>query len=156
MGGFDEGFTSCGRADGEGPHRPWLRGAPFAYVPTPLAWHDGPEWIDAEDADDAVGRTSQKTRETHVVADARRLPESPRLAFASRRAGIRVTVCSMVSDAAIIASVESILRVIPTAHIVVADESAGLFAADVRGIPESDAAAGTVLATRFDPVRINR
>lgn len=91
-----------------------------------------------------------------MVADARRLPESPRLAFASRRAGIRVTVCSMVSDAAIIASVESILRVIPTGHIVVADESAGLFAADVRGISESDAAAGTVLATRFDPVRINR
>jgi GT2 family glycosyltransferase len=42
-GGYDESFTSYGGEDWEWAYRAWLAGAVFAYVPTAVAWHDGPD-----------------------------------------------------------------------------------------------------------------
>ncbi|HEY0936605.1 MAG TPA: glycosyltransferase [Trebonia sp.] len=53
LGGFDERFVSYGGEDWELAHRGYTAGAVFAHVRRAVAWHDGPDWAQRPDEQDA-------------------------------------------------------------------------------------------------------
>lgn len=68
VGGFDESFVGYGGEDWDLANRCFLAGADFAYVPTAVAWHDGPDAGGREPAPDDEG-LGAKTRETLRIAE---------------------------------------------------------------------------------------
>ncbi|KQO63533.1 glycosyltransferase family 2 protein [Curtobacterium sp. Leaf261] len=136
VGGFDERFREYGGEDWEWAHRAWVGGAVFAHVPDAVAWHDGPEWSGR--SDDDPGRRVTKNAETLALADAIPVRESRGRAIRSVADDVVVRLLSAGSDARAYVCVDTVLRALPTARVVVPDEVAPVFAADQRVIGSAD------------------
>lgn len=118
VGGFDQSFTSYGGEDWEWAHRLWQAGAVLAHVPDAVAWHDGPEWADRDEAglERANAQTLRLVAAIPVGGSAPRglRPSAPDLVVRLRGTH---------PEAALFIAVDSILAAFPQAQVVL-DEDA--------------------------------
>ncbi|MCU1405431.1 MAG: glycosyltransferase [Glaciihabitans sp.] len=153
LGGFDETFAEYGGEDWDWANRAWLAGAVFAHVPSAVAWHNGPDWAGRDSGNSA--RAAAKNRETLALADRIAVPGSSGLAVRGRVADVVVLLESAHSVAAAFLSVDSILRVLPQATVVVPEEVVSAFAADARIVPAGTAVAQNARGAARVLVRVN-
>ena len=121
VGGFDESFTSYGGEDWEWAYRAWNRGALLAYVPSAVAWHDGP---------DAAGRSitarGQKNAEAIRLSELIPIPGSRARGLRGTKVDIAVTGPPVpATEGEIFVSVDSVLAAIPGAEVIDRFQGAG-------------------------------
>ena len=130
IGGFDEGFTSYGGEDWEWAHRAWLAGAVFAHVPEAVAWHNGPDAA-VRDEGDRARALQTKNRETLALLQLISVPGARGLGLAAASPDVVVLVPAG-EPAAVYRCVDSLLRALPTAMVVVEPQFGDLFRHDSR------------------------
>lgn len=131
IGGFDETFEAYGGEDWEWAHRAWAGGAVLAHVPDAVAWHDGPEWAERDEAGAAAARASKNAETLRLV---RSIPVAGSRPFAVL-AGATDTLVVLEGahgEAQALVCVDSVLAALPHARVVVPTEVAGVFGADPR------------------------
>ncbi|TGO04877.1 glycosyltransferase [Serinibacter arcticus] len=143
IGGFDETFLAYGGEDWEWAHRAWAGGAVLAHVPDAVAWHDGPEWAERDEAGARAARAA-KNAETLRLTTAIPVAGSRPFAVLTGGTDTRVVLERAHGAAQALVCVDSVLAALPHARVVVPPEVAGVFAADPRVSPAAaiDAPAG--------------
>ena len=140
-GGFDESFTTYGGEDWDWAWRCWSLGAVLAHVPAAVAWHNGPDAA-ARDRDPAAVNAETRRMEERIPIGGSR-PH----ALVPGMTDVTVHLHGAMSATQALISIDSILRQLPTARVIVADTTA------VEGI--SDPRVGTDGAPSASPYRLD-
>ncbi|MCS5723064.1 glycosyltransferase [Herbiconiux sp. CPCC 203407] len=141
IGGFDEAFVEYGGEDWDWAHRAWLAGAVFAHVPEAVAWHNGPDAA-LRDAD-PVRVGAKKNAETLALLPRITAPGATGRGVASARPDV-VVLLPEGDPAAVYRTADTLLRALPTAVLVTADEaSARLLGHDSRITGDRSGAVGS-------------
>jgi len=130
VGGFDESFTSYGGEDWEWAHRAWIAGAVFAHVPDAVAWHNGPDAAIREFGDPEAAR-QKKNRETVALVHRIAVPGATGHGVVAAQPDVVARVPSG-EPAAVYQCVDTILRALPTARVVVDPSLETFFTHDSR------------------------
>ncbi|CAD6009874.1 glycosyltransferase family 2 protein [Agreia sp. COWG] len=139
-GGFDESFTRYGGEDWEWAHRAWIGGAVFAHVPHAVAWHDGPDW-DGRSGDDSERQRRQNVEALQLARMVAVAGSAPRAVLVVGEGGgdVAVRLGAAISEAAAFVCVDSLLGVLPQAHIEVPGAPPQILGGDPRVVEASGA-----------------
>ncbi|MFB2586627.1 glycosyltransferase family 2 protein [Herbiconiux liukaitaii] len=138
LGGFDETFVEYGGEDWDWAHRAWLAGAVLAHVPEAVAWHNGPDAAIRE-SDDPRRAHEKKTAETLALLSRITVPGATGRGLAPAVPDVVVRLPDG-PPAALYRCVDTVLRLLPTAIVVVPLDAGHLFAHDSRVTTDGDTA----------------
>jgi GT2 family glycosyltransferase len=140
LGGFDEAFVEYGGEDWDWAHRAWVAGAILAHVPEAVAWHNGADAALRES--DPVRASEKKNAETLALLPRITVPGATGRGVASARPDV-VVLLPEGDPAAVYRTADTLLRALPTALLVAADEaSARLLGHDSRITGDRSGAVG--------------
>lgn len=147
VGGFDETFEAYGGEDWEWAHRAWNAGAVLAHEPAAVLWHNGPEFAERDDSDDAA-RVERQNPETVALAQRIAVPGSAGRGTRAAHPHVLVELLGEHRDTAVFATVDALLWALPTAQVAVPTASAALFPHDDRVVALGDASTRAGLLLR--------
>lgn len=124
VGGFDETFTAYGGEDWDWAHRAYRAAAILAHVPAAVAWHNGPDAALREA--DPVRAQEVKNAETLALLPRITVPGAAGRGVASVRPDAVALLAEGSSPAAVYRTADTLLRALPTATLVVADDASEL------------------------------
>lgn len=146
VGGFDETFDAYGGEDWEWTHRAWNAGAVLAHEPAAVLWHNGPEFAERDDSDEAE-RIERQNPESIALSRRIAVPGSAGRGVRAAHPHVLVELVGEHRDTAVFATVDALLWALPTAQVAVPSASAVLFPHDDRVVAHADAStrAGVLL-----------